>query len=229
MSSASTPHLTLNFGLRYEVNTPYTDIRNRMNAWDPGINRTVYPQRAGGLLFPGDPGVPAGIANVDYKEFMPRIGLAWDPFGDNKTTVGRATASSTTVSPTAPEVRSRPPSALCRGPRRTNCPAPDSTSPIPTAAPLAFRHWDISSSRPRCSPCNRACARPIRRIGISPSSAYRGKLLLDIRYVGNKGTHLPRFIEANPTSIRASTQTTTRSRVHNVQRRGPLQLRIGGN
>jgi hypothetical protein len=58
-------HLTLNFGLRYEVNTPYVDIRNRMNAWDPGVQSTVYPNAPVGLLFPGDPGVPAGIAPVD--------------------------------------------------------------------------------------------------------------------------------------------------------------------
>ena len=56
------PRLTLNFGLRYEVNTPYVDIRNRMNAWAPGQQSTVYPNAPEGLLFPGDPGVPAGIA-----------------------------------------------------------------------------------------------------------------------------------------------------------------------
>lgn len=64
------PHLTLNYGLRYEVNTPYTEIRNRLNAWAPGKQSTIYSNAPAGLLFPGDPGVPAGIAPVDYKEFM---------------------------------------------------------------------------------------------------------------------------------------------------------------
>jgi outer membrane receptor protein involved in Fe transport len=82
-----TPHLTLNFGLRYEVNTPYTEIRNRLNAWDPGHQSTIFPTAPEGLLFPGDPGVPSGIAPIDWKEFMPRVGFAWDPFGDAKTTV----------------------------------------------------------------------------------------------------------------------------------------------
>ncbi len=82
-----TSHLTVNLGLRYEVNTPYTEIRNRLNAFVPGQQSTVFPNAPVGLLFPGDPGAPAGIAPIDWKEFMPRVGVAWDPFGDTKTMV----------------------------------------------------------------------------------------------------------------------------------------------
>ena len=53
-----TPRLTINYGLRWEVSTPFTDIRNRMNAWSPGKQSKVYPNAPAGLLFPGDPGVP---------------------------------------------------------------------------------------------------------------------------------------------------------------------------
>jgi len=37
-----TPRLTLNYGLRYEVSTPFVDIRDRMNSWSPGQQSTVF-------------------------------------------------------------------------------------------------------------------------------------------------------------------------------------------
>ena len=76
-----TPRLTINYGLRWEVSTPFTDIRNRMNSWSPGKQSTVFPNAPAGLLFPGDKGVPDGIAPVYWKGLMPRVGLAWDPDG----------------------------------------------------------------------------------------------------------------------------------------------------
>ena len=35
----------------------------------------------------GDPGVPPGLAQNDWKMFDPRMGLAWDVRGDGKTSI----------------------------------------------------------------------------------------------------------------------------------------------
>ena len=103
------PSLTLNYGLRWELNTNYADTGNRLQTFRPGQATTKYsclldpnnflseqliatygsadcspsgPANAVypmGLQFPGDPGVPKGLTQTYYKGFAPRVGLAWSP------------------------------------------------------------------------------------------------------------------------------------------------------
>src|ERR1700693_4848044 len=79
-----TPHFTVNAGLRYELPEPYTEIHNRMSLFEPGKQSRVLPDAPTGLLYPGDPGVPAGLIPTDMKAFAPRLGVAWDPTGSAK-------------------------------------------------------------------------------------------------------------------------------------------------
>ena len=98
------PSLTLNYGLRWELNTPLTDIGQKVQTFRPGQTSTVYPCQLSdksplfglgdcnstgvtpvGLVVPGDAGVPNGLSETYYKSFAPRIGLAWSP--NQKTTV----------------------------------------------------------------------------------------------------------------------------------------------
>ena len=99
------PNLTLNYGLRWEFNTPQADGGDRIQAFRPGQATGIYPcvlspadpllgsfgssdcspQGPGrsvfplGLVFPGDAGVPSGLTNNYLKAFAPRLGLAWSP------------------------------------------------------------------------------------------------------------------------------------------------------
>jgi Carboxypeptidase regulatory-like domain len=99
------PNLTLNYGLRWELDTPLTDISGHVETFRPGQNSTVYPCQLSplsinyfqtqygvpnpncsntgvtptGLVVPGDKGVPAALTSTYYKAFAPRVGLAYSP------------------------------------------------------------------------------------------------------------------------------------------------------
>jgi hypothetical protein len=114
------PNVTLNYGLRWELDTPLTDVLHHVETFRPGQNSTLYPCQltsgeqaafgvstcaaAGvqptGLVVPGDKGVPPGMTQTYYKAFAPRIGIAYSPnvasgpmnklFGSNGATSIRA-------------------------------------------------------------------------------------------------------------------------------------------
>ena len=81
------PRLSLNFGLRYDLSLPMTDPQNRELTFVPGVRSQLVPTAPLGVLFAGDPGIGRGIAPVDTNNFAPRLGFAWDPFGNSKTSV----------------------------------------------------------------------------------------------------------------------------------------------
>jgi outer membrane receptor protein involved in Fe transport len=90
------PNLTLNYGLRWELDTPLVDSAQHVQTFRPGESSTIYPcvdtantdcasQEPVGLVVPGDPGVPPGMTQTYYKAFAPRIGIAWSPGNSGKT------------------------------------------------------------------------------------------------------------------------------------------------
>src|SRR5215831_16161874 len=81
------PRVTLNLGLRWDVQTPPTDPLNRVVNYVPGFKSTVNPAAPVGALFYGDPGVERGGIPTSYTHFSPRIGFAWDVAGDGKTSI----------------------------------------------------------------------------------------------------------------------------------------------
>lgn len=73
------PTLTLNFGLRYEIMTPWYDTQNKLETLIPGVQSRAFPGAPVGLLVPGDPGVPRTLSPVKYNNFAPRFGVAYAP------------------------------------------------------------------------------------------------------------------------------------------------------
>ena len=101
-------NITLNYGLRWETNTPLTDTGKKVQRFNPGQNSTIFPcdlstgfpsssvsffqspanptptcantgTTPTGLVVPGDKGVPGGLVSTYYNAFAPRLGLNWSP------------------------------------------------------------------------------------------------------------------------------------------------------
>ena len=82
-----TRRITLNLGLRYELNTPMISTTDELTGFAFGQQSTIVPRAPLGLLFPGDPGVPRAIMPTDKNDFAPRVGVAIDVFGDGRTAI----------------------------------------------------------------------------------------------------------------------------------------------
>ncbi|MFZ1129980.1 MAG: TonB-dependent receptor [Terriglobales bacterium] len=192
-----TSHLTLNFGLRYELPFPATENKNRVNLFVPGAQSRVIPGAPAGLLYPGDPGVPAGLIHVEKTAFAPRLGVAWDPRGDSKMVVSAAYG-----------IFYEPYYTGQGGPLQD----PISTPPYLKTLQLGFPVNSFANPFYSPDPFGVPFPEPMTLLVVSRSlhlpyaqdwnlnvqRSFGVDWLLQVGYVGTTGVRLPRFIEGNP-------------------------------
>jgi hypothetical protein len=92
------PNLTLNYGLRWELNTPIADVSKHTQTFRPGQVSSVYPcldtantdcssMTPVGLVVAGDRGINPALTQTYYRAFAPRIGISWSPGTSGKTSI----------------------------------------------------------------------------------------------------------------------------------------------
>ena len=78
-----TNKFTLNLGLRYETETPYTEGHNALTAFNASIPSPAangaFPNLTGGLVYAGVGGQSRTLYNWNTKNFSPRFGFAYSP------------------------------------------------------------------------------------------------------------------------------------------------------
>ena len=82
-----TKRLTLDLGVRYEYSSPKLDTQGRSFSIIPGLQSTRFSGAPTGMVFPGDAGAPRGVNFPDRTNWAPRLGFAWDPRGNGKTSI----------------------------------------------------------------------------------------------------------------------------------------------
>jgi outer membrane receptor protein involved in Fe transport len=97
-----TPHVTLNLGLRWQMQSGWGVNHNLFGNYDPNLpNPADGGAYKGAILFGGQSDTSSGgtisnmttIQNGDYKQFAPRVGVAWSPH--ENWSIRRVTAFST--------------------------------------------------------------------------------------------------------------------------------------
>jgi outer membrane receptor protein involved in Fe transport len=80
-------NLTLNLGLRWEMNTPPSDGANRMTTFNPttGQPQTQQNPGVGAVTTVPQDNLGIHVMKFDKTDFGPRVGFAWQPFKDGKT------------------------------------------------------------------------------------------------------------------------------------------------
>ncbi len=208
--------LTLNLGLRYELNTRFIEVQNRISYFDrsypggrlllAGGNRVFI---APNTLLEG-PYTPRGLIPPDTNNWGPRVGLAWRPFGNNRTAVRMGYGIFYTM------VDGQATRQLERNPPVSSVVNVAANQDANAAGPDALRVSELfpatgaPASRPQVwSDIGYRPEPYVQQWNLSIQQALTGSTLLELGYIGSKGTRMVFYSQGNQAVLDADPSRPT--------------------
>lgn len=191
--------LTLNLGLRWEYYPPYTG-QNNTGTFVAGVQSTRFPSAPLGLLTSGDRGIPDGVLHTPWNTFAPRIGFAYDLFGDGTTAVRGAYGIY--YSPIQQEILNdlvqQPFSRSVTVAQTPSLVMPFSPSPDPFPyTPTPSNAVFLSGASISGLPADDDKIPSIQQFSFGVQQQFGSKWSSDIYYAGNVGRHLYVILDEN--------------------------------
>jgi hypothetical protein len=218
--------VTLNLGMRYELAPRMTEKLNHLSAFDrsyPGgrvlLSGTCTTYLPGAGTSDG-PCTPRGLVPTDKNDWGPRVGIAIRPFNDNRTAIRAGYGifyDMIELQDLRTWTRNPPYGAIFSLQSDQN-----GNSGVPTVLKVAdlFPAQGSLQSQPDIySPGDKYVDPYYQQWNFDLQRQFGSNLLLDVGYVGSKGTHLARRLLANQAVLDANPARPTP-----IQTRRPYPL-----
>ncbi len=179
------PNFTFNLGVRYDWNGTPTEADNRLAVFNPA---------ADALETIGTPGFTQVYPTND-KLFQPRVGLAWDPWGDGKTSVraGYAILAQQPTTDLVSGLSGNPPFAV---PLASSSISNSITFEAPPVSPKTVSPDTVDPNYHDAY---------VQDWNLTVQRELTNTLGLQVAYVGSKATHLQQELNLNQPAVVAGT------------------------
>jgi hypothetical protein len=196
--------LTLNFGLRYEFDGPFSEIHNNMYTFNPNMIDPAT-QKLGGIQFAGFNGAPHSLIPNIYTGILPRIGFNYHALRNTVVrggygiyqlpSIGYGTTGLTSASTVAASFQSSDPGVTPAFELDQGVPAYHANVG-PSGEPLIPSSLTDPSSSPTELPL-RATLPYLQEWQFGVQQDLGHDWIADIDYEGNHGVHLPIVLPIN--------------------------------